>query len=165
MKRPYRRNIQPKICKFRGICTSELYTLLDALMSTKSTIASSDNFHFYHEVFDDDHVYLRLDTTHFEAGYGSVMVRIPIHIWETIRHLAGMEFDLLDKEDDDLLAMVESNVDQRLAKLSRKFAQHSGSRRIREPLRVCVLRRRGYPAGQSHPPRHGVFSAGTTATA
>ena len=75
-------------------------------MSTKSTIASSDNLHFYHEAFDDDHVYLRLDTTHFEAGYGSVMVRIPIHIWETIRHLAGVEFDLVDKEDDDLLAMV-----------------------------------------------------------
>ena len=70
-------------------------------MSTKSTIASSDNFHFYHEVFDDDHVYLRLDTTHFEAGYGSVMVRIPIHIWETIRHLAGVEFDLVDKQRCD----------------------------------------------------------------
>lgn len=116
MKRPYRRNIQPTIGKSRGICTSELYTRLGALMSTKSTIASSDNFHFYHEVFDDDHVYLRLDTTHFEAGHGSVMVRIPIHIWETIRHLAGVEFDLVDKEDEDLLAMVESNVDQRLAK-------------------------------------------------
>ena len=85
-------------------------------MSTKSTLASSDNFHFYHEAFDDDHVYLRLDTTHFEAGHGSVMVRIPIHIWETIRHLAGVEFDLVDKEDEDLLAMVESNVDQRVAK-------------------------------------------------
>jgi hypothetical protein len=85
-------------------------------MSTKSTIASSDNFHFYHEAFDDDHVYLRLDTTHFEAGHGSVMVRIPSHIWETIRHFASVEFDLVDKEDEDLLAMVESNVDQRLAK-------------------------------------------------
>jgi hypothetical protein len=27
-------------------------------MSTKSTLASSDNFHFYREAFDDDHVYL-----------------------------------------------------------------------------------------------------------
>ena len=45
-------------------------------MSTKSTLASSDNFHFYHEAFDDDHVCLRLDTTHFEAGHGGVMVRI-----------------------------------------------------------------------------------------
>ena len=85
-------------------------------MSTKSTIASGDNFHFYHEAFDDDHVYLRLDTSHFEAGYGSVMIQVPIHIWETIRHLAGVELDLVDKEDEDLLAMVESDVDQRLVK-------------------------------------------------
>ena len=85
-------------------------------MSTKSTIASGDNFHFYHEAFDGDHVYLRLETSCFEAGYGRVMVQIPIHIWETIRHLAGVELDLVDKEDEDLLAIVEGNVDQRLAK-------------------------------------------------
>lgn len=85
-------------------------------MSRKSTIASGDNFHFYHEAFDDDHVYLRLDTSHFEAGYGRVMVQIPVHIWETIRHLAGVALDLVDKEDKDLLAMVESDVDQRVAK-------------------------------------------------
>src|SRR5262249_13853091 len=29
---------------------------------------------------------------------------------------AGVEFDLVDKEDEDLLAMVESNVDHRLVK-------------------------------------------------
>lgn len=73
-------------------------------MSTKSKIASGDNFHFCHEAFDDDHVYLRLDTTHFEAGHGSVMVRIPIDVLETIRHLAGVEFDLVGKEDEDLFS-------------------------------------------------------------
>ena len=92
-------------------------------MSTKSTIASSDNFHFYREAFDDDHVYLSLDTTDFEAGYGSVMVRIPIPIWETIRQFAGVEFDLVDKEDEDLLAMVESNVDHRLTKYQRSLSR------------------------------------------
>ena len=44
-------------------------------MSTKATLAYGKNFHFYHEVMDDDHVYLELDTTQFEAGYGRVMVR------------------------------------------------------------------------------------------
>jgi hypothetical protein len=29
-------------------------------MSTKATIAYGDNFHFYHEVLDDNHVYLEL---------------------------------------------------------------------------------------------------------
>jgi hypothetical protein len=84
-------------------------------MSTKCTIVHGDSFHFYHEVFDDDHVYLELDTTHFEAGYGRVMVPIPIHIWETIRYLGGAQLDLVDKQDDELVAMVHSEVDQRIA--------------------------------------------------
>jgi hypothetical protein len=84
-------------------------------MSTKCTIAHGENFHFYHEVLDEDHVYLELDTTHFEAGYGRVMLPIPIHIWETIRHLGGARLDLADKQDYELLAMVESTVDQRIA--------------------------------------------------
>ena len=84
-------------------------------MSTKCTIAHGEKFHFYHEVLDDDHVYLELDTTHFEAGYSRVMVPIPIHIWETIRHLGGARLDLVDKQDDELVAMVHSEVDQRIA--------------------------------------------------
>jgi hypothetical protein len=84
-------------------------------MSTKCTIAHGENFHFYHEALDDDHVYLELETTHFEAGYGRVMLPIPIHIWEAIRHLGGAEMDLADKQDDELLALVEREVDQRIA--------------------------------------------------
>ena len=86
-----------------------------ARMSTKSTIAHGENFHFYHEAFDDDHVYLELETTHFEARFGRVMLPIPIHIWESIRHLGGAQMDLADKQDNELLAMVEEEVDQRIA--------------------------------------------------
>jgi hypothetical protein len=85
-------------------------------MSTKATIAHGDNFHFYHEVLDDDHVYLELETTQFEAGYGRVMVPIPIHIWETIRHLGAARLDLINHTDEDLLATVEADVDDRIAK-------------------------------------------------
>lgn len=84
-------------------------------MSTKSTIAHGDNFHFYHEALDDDHVYLELKATQFEAGYGRVMIPIPIHIWETIRHLGGARLDLINHTDEDLLAMVEADVDKRIA--------------------------------------------------
>ncbi len=84
-------------------------------MSTKATIAYGDNFHFYHEVLDDDHVYLELDTTNFEAGYGRVMVPIPIHIWETIRHMGAARLNLVNHTDEDLLAMVEADVDERIA--------------------------------------------------
>ena len=45
-------------------------------MSTKATIAHGENFRFYHEVMDEDHVYLETETTHFEAGYGRVMLPI-----------------------------------------------------------------------------------------
>lgn len=85
-------------------------------MSTKSTIAYGKNFHFYHEALDDDHVYLELETTQFEAGYGRVMIPIPIHIWETIRHLGGARFDLVHKTDEELQVMVEQEVDKRIAK-------------------------------------------------
>ena len=84
-------------------------------MSTKSTLAWSEDFHLYHEIFDDDHVYLRFDTTHFEAGYGHVMIPIPIHIWETIRHLGGARLDLADRSDEELLAGVQKDVDERIA--------------------------------------------------
>jgi hypothetical protein len=84
-------------------------------MSTKCTIAHDESFHFYHEVLDDDHVYLELRTTHFEAGYGRVMIPIPIHIWETIRHLGGVRLNLVEKQDAEVLAMVEAEVDERIA--------------------------------------------------
>ena len=63
----------------------------------------------------DDHVYLRLETTHFEAGYGSVMIPIPIHVWETIRHLGGADLDLADQSDEELLVRVQTEVDERIA--------------------------------------------------
>jgi hypothetical protein len=83
-------------------------------MSTKSTIAHGNTFHFYHEALDDDHVYLEMRVTQFEAGYGRVMIPIPIHIWETIRHLGAAWLDLIDKTDDELLAMIETEVDHRI---------------------------------------------------
>lgn len=98
-------------------------------MSTKSTIAHGENFHFYRELLDDDHVYLELDTTHFEAGYGSVMIPIPIHIWETIRHLGGAELGLVDRTDEELLARVEKEVDERTAeyqKVARERPDRAG---------------------------------------
>jgi hypothetical protein len=84
-------------------------------MSTKCTIAHDASFHFYQEVLDDDHVYLELRTTQFEAVCGHVVIPIPVHIWETIRHLGGVRLDLVDKDDSELLAMVEADVEERIA--------------------------------------------------
>jgi hypothetical protein len=89
-------------------------------MSTRATIAHGKNFHFYHEVFDDNHVYLEQEGMEFEAGYQRVMVSIPIHIWETIRHLGAARLDLVNHTDEDLLAMVEAKVDERIAEYQRE---------------------------------------------
>jgi hypothetical protein len=84
-------------------------------MSTKCTIAHGRDFHFYRESLDDDHVYLEMRTTQFEAGYGQVRVPIPVHIWETIRHLGGARLDLVESTDEQLTRMVEEEVDRRSA--------------------------------------------------
>ncbi len=93
-------------------------------MSTKATIVHGENFHFYHEVMDEDHVYLELETTHFEAGYGRVMLPIPIHIWETIRHLGGARLDLVHCTDEALLAIVEAAVDARIMRHQEALRTH-----------------------------------------
>jgi hypothetical protein len=83
-------------------------------MSTKSTIAHGTNFHFYHEIFDEDNVYLEMEGTHFEAGYNRVMVPIPVHIWEVIRQYAGVDLSYADKTDEELRRQVEQEVDKRI---------------------------------------------------
>jgi hypothetical protein len=115
-------------------------------MSTKSTIAHGPNFHFYHELGDDDHVYLRLEMTEFEAGYGRVMVPIPIHIWETIRPLGGARFDLIEQTDEDLFAIVERDVDERIAEYKEAFNKD-------QKLAVIISLSSSMPYGGADEPR------------
>ena len=83
-------------------------------MSTKATIAHGPNFHLYHDLLDEDHVYLEVEGTQFEASYGRVMVPIPVHIWEVIRRHPGVDLQLANKTDDELRQHVEQIVDERL---------------------------------------------------
>jgi hypothetical protein len=83
-------------------------------MSTKATIAHGPNFHFYHEAFDDDHVYLEVEGAQFEAGYNRVMVPIPVHIWEVIRQYSGVDLSFAEKTDEELQRYVEQEVDDRI---------------------------------------------------
>ncbi len=83
-------------------------------MSTKSTLAYGDSFHFYEEVLDEHYVYLELQGVNYEAGYNRVMVPIPIHIWEVIRKYGAPDLSLVDKTDEELLAKVEKYVDERI---------------------------------------------------
>lgn len=83
-------------------------------MSTKVTLAYGTDFQLYREALDDEHLYLQMETTHYEAGYGRILVEIPVHVWEVIRRRGGAEFDLVDKSDDELRQMVESKVEERV---------------------------------------------------
>jgi hypothetical protein len=88
-------------------------------MSTKSTIAHGRDFHFYHEALDEDNVYLELENVEFEASYRRVMVKIPIDIWEVIRHTGAARLDLVDSSDEELRQTVERQVGERVAEYER----------------------------------------------
>lgn len=83
-------------------------------MSTKSTIAYGDSFHFYHEMLDENYVYLELEGVMYEASYNCVMVPIPIHIWEVIRKRGAPDLSLVDKSDEELLIQIEQDVNERI---------------------------------------------------
>jgi hypothetical protein len=122
-------------------------------MSTKSTLAHGDTFHFYNEVLDDDHVYLEVRGVQFEAGHGRVMIPIPMHIWETIRHLGAAELDLIDKTDSELLAMVEAEVDRRIEEFQ--------TSKSNDPKRTSLLRFLGsLPYGLTDVPREEQIQRG-----
>jgi hypothetical protein len=95
-------------------------------MSTKSTIAHGGNFHLYHEAFDEDYVYLELEGTKFEASYNRVMVPIPVHIWEVIRHYPGIDLKCADRTDAEIRRYVEQEVDQRLKRYEEASERSKG---------------------------------------
>ena len=99
-------------------------------MSTKSTIAYGKNFHFYHEVLDDNFVYLELEGVEFEAGYNRVIVPIPIHIWEVIRRYPGIDLAWATKSDSEITQYVENEVDERIQDYSKTDENGRGLIRI-----------------------------------
>lgn len=87
-------------------------------MSTRSSIAYDSDFHFYHDLMDqDDAVYLRLrgNDLHFEASPGEVTLKIPAYLWEHIRMFPAVQqhsFQIMSNEE--LTALVEREVDARI---------------------------------------------------
>lgn len=82
-------------------------------MSTKATIAYDKNFHLYEEMGDPNHIYFELETNNYEAGYGRVMIPIPVHIWEVIREFPGVRLELASLSDAQLREKVEKEVSER----------------------------------------------------
>lgn len=83
-------------------------------MSTVCSLAYDDSFHLYRECFDEENVYLELESVEFEATPGRVTVTIPIAIWETIREYSIQDLSYADKTDTEIEAMVIEAVESRI---------------------------------------------------
>ena len=103
-------------------------------MSTKSSLAYGNNFHFYQECFDEENVYLELESVEFEASNNKVTVTIPVAIWSVIRAYGAVDLAYANYSDAEIETIVEEEVDQRIEKYrstnderAKKFASLSGS--------------------------------------
>lgn len=83
-------------------------------MSTKDPLVSHDDFQVYRDYFDDGFVWLSLRKVEFEATSSEVRVKIPVAQWEVLRRAPGGDFDMLDVTDDQIVAQVQTAVDERL---------------------------------------------------
>lgn len=100
-------------------------------MSTKCSIAHGTGFHLYNEVFDDEHVFLQLDKADFEAMPDSVMVKVPLHVWEYIRCFPGADLSYAGVSDEQIHEEAVHAVDSRLAE-----AAEASSDRMRNLIAV-----------------------------
>lgn len=91
-------------------------------MSTKSTIWYGEDWHLYHEAFDNQNVYLEF------PGGGALQgaaIQIPLHIWKAFREaeVDGLEF--VGISEDELRAKAEAAVDEHRAYLATATGQLS----------------------------------------
>lgn len=92
-------------------------------MSTKRTIVHGKNFHFYSEVFDEENVYLELNNLPYETWSNhrcsppvyTVVVTVPLSIWEVIRPQTTASFDWVDQTDQEILLFATESVDRDIA--------------------------------------------------
>jgi hypothetical protein len=102
-------------------------------MSTRTTIVYRDGpeFHFSlsEEIFENDALYLELwgPELQFEAGPGRVMVRIPVEVWEAIRHRAEADVRFADWSDEQIDEFVEREVDERIREY-REYVEQTGDK-------------------------------------
>src|SRR5688572_5624964 len=97
-------------------------------MSTKETLVWHDDFQVYRDYFDEGFVWLALRKLEFEATASEVRVKIPAAQWELLRRAPGADFDLLEVTDDQIVAQVQTAVDERLRDHEAECAR--GARRV-----------------------------------
>lgn len=73
-----------------------------SFMSTKATLASGQKFHLYADAWDEDAVWLRIESDRFEVSERGATIRIPIAIWEYIRgseHAIRSRFEICSRTE------------------------------------------------------------------
>ena len=78
-------------------------------MSTRSTIACGDDWHFYHEAWENDCAYLE-----FSGGDQRVCVRIPDYVWAVIREKWPIDLRFAGKSDEEVKVHITDVVSQRV---------------------------------------------------
>jgi len=95
-------------------------------MNPEKVLASGNEFYFYKEPGNDDQICLKLfGDIDFEVSSKSVMIKVPVAVWEAVRQIAAMKFDLVDKTDAQLLKIVEEEVARNLSHRERKKLEKS----------------------------------------
>ena len=92
-------------------------------MSTKATIAHGENFRFYHEVMDEDHVYLEPETTHLRWLWTCDAAHPDTHLGDDQTSGRSAPY-LVNCTDEALLAMVEAAVDARIVRYQEALRTH-----------------------------------------
>lgn len=82
-------------------------------MSTRCTLEyiDGDDWHLYRECLEDDAVYLE---------HGTTCLRIPLGVWDAIRHKTiDWVQEFRDMSDDDIYTKAEKDVDDRLKRYAK----------------------------------------------
>jgi len=75
-------------------------------MSTKTTIAYTEEFHLYEDFLQDNNIYLSQD---FPNG-SQITIEIPKYIWEYFRRFTAISFNFINKTEKELYAAAETSV-------------------------------------------------------
>jgi len=91
-------------------------------MSTKTTIAYTENFHLYEDFLNDNSIFLSQD---FPNG-SQIIIEIPKYIWEYFRRFTAISFDLIEKTDEELYTLADTRVkDRAKSKIWEKIVKYS----------------------------------------
>jgi len=83
-------------------------------MSTKISLAHGKNFHLFHDGMDENNEYIYLQITSCNECHNTKTIAVPVDVWETIRQIPGIKFDLINKTHDDIVNMVTAQVNERM---------------------------------------------------